>query len=236
ITIEAVGAEILEACEEKNGGDRRLAGRRRPETWKKGTGDLLEEHDVRWRPETATSLVPKNFSATCNNFGLRKWYDGLHVSPTIAGSRPGSLIARAWATMLSLGREGYLEHTREIMEHQRGYKKDTRMRYALDCCNVVQSKRDPKVVYHWKARYDDCLLAQTIHICVTLQHLLIVDKFLKDVKDFVETVKENPGLVSGGFASIYGAAGKIPDRGMVNKLLVDFVINGSWLSPEVNNI
>jgi len=29
------------------------------------------------------------------------------VSPTIAGSRPGSLIAGAWAAMISLGKEGY---------------------------------------------------------------------------------------------------------------------------------
>ncbi|KVI11389.1 Pyridoxal phosphate-dependent transferase [Cynara cardunculus var. scolymus] len=28
----------------------------------------------------------------------------------------------------------------------------------------------------------------SIHICVTLQHVPIVDKFLKDVKEFVETV------------------------------------------------
>lgn len=28
------------------------------------------------------------------------------MSPTIAGSRPGSLIAGAWAAMLSLGEEG----------------------------------------------------------------------------------------------------------------------------------
>jgi len=30
----------------------------------------------------------------------------LYVSPTIAGSRPGSLIAGAWAAMISLGKEG----------------------------------------------------------------------------------------------------------------------------------
>jgi glutamate/tyrosine decarboxylase-like PLP-dependent enzyme len=30
------------------------------------------------------------------------------VSPTIAGSRPGSLVAGAWAAMMSLGEEGFL--------------------------------------------------------------------------------------------------------------------------------
>jgi hypothetical protein len=36
-------------------------------------------------------------------------------------------------------------------------------------------------------------------------------------------VKENPGPISGGLAPIYGAAGKMPDRGMVQELLVDFM-------------
>jgi sphinganine-1-phosphate aldolase len=38
------------------------------------------------------------------------------VSPTIAGSRPGSLVAGAWAAMMSLGEEGYLQNTSKIME------------------------------------------------------------------------------------------------------------------------
>jgi glutamate/tyrosine decarboxylase-like PLP-dependent enzyme len=37
---------------------------------------------------------------------VTEWSGGLYVSPTIAGSRPGGLIAGAWAAMLSLGEEG----------------------------------------------------------------------------------------------------------------------------------
>ncbi|TKY64933.1 Sphingosine-1-phosphate lyase [Spatholobus suberectus] len=63
----------------------------------------------------------------------------------------------------------------------------------------------------------------SIHICVTLQHGPIVEDFVKDLKESVKTVKENPGPVSGGLAPIYGAAGKMPDRGMVQELLVDYM-------------
>ena len=41
------------------------------------------------------------------NVAVTEWSGGLYVSPTIAGSRPGSLIAGAWAAMMSLGKEGY---------------------------------------------------------------------------------------------------------------------------------
>jgi hypothetical protein len=37
---------------------------------------------------------------------VTEWSGGLYVSPTIAGSRPGSLIAGAWAAMMSLGKAG----------------------------------------------------------------------------------------------------------------------------------
>lgn len=37
---------------------------------------------------------------------VTEWTGGLYVSPTIAGSRPGGLIAGAWAAMMSLGLNG----------------------------------------------------------------------------------------------------------------------------------
>ncbi len=39
-------------------------------------------------------------------FSVTEWTGGLYVSPTIAGSRPGGLIAGAWAAMTSLGLNG----------------------------------------------------------------------------------------------------------------------------------
>ncbi|GFY88111.1 dihydrosphingosine phosphate lyase [Actinidia rufa] len=63
----------------------------------------------------------------------------------------------------------------------------------------------------------------SIHLCVTLQHVPVVEDFLKDLRDSVQIVKENPGPISGGLAPIYGAAGKMPDRVMVQELLVDFM-------------
>lgn len=40
------------------------------------------------------------------DFVVTEWSGGLYVSPTMAGSRPGGLIAGAWAAMMSLGEEG----------------------------------------------------------------------------------------------------------------------------------
>lgn len=46
--------------------------------------------------------------------------------------------------------------------------------------------------------------------------------------DWLWQVKANPGPISGGRAPIYGAAGKMPDRGMVRELLVEFMDSTCW--------
>lgn len=48
---------------------------------------------------------------------------GLYISPTMAGSRPGALIATAWASMMALGKEGYVKSTQAIMGAARAFAK-----------------------------------------------------------------------------------------------------------------
>lgn len=48
-------------------------------------------------------------------FVQTEWPGGIYGSPSIAGSRPGALIAGCWATMLKLGEEGYVQSTKAIV-------------------------------------------------------------------------------------------------------------------------
>lgn len=43
------------------------------------------------------------------------WTGGVYASPSAAGSRPGAVIAGAYATMLHMGYEGYLASAIEIV-------------------------------------------------------------------------------------------------------------------------
>ena len=47
------------------------------------------------------------------------WTGGIYASPTMAGSRPGALIAACWATMMSIGRDGYAARAQAIMDTTR---------------------------------------------------------------------------------------------------------------------
>ena len=43
------------------------------------------------------------------------WSGGIYASPSMAGSRPGALIAGCWAAMMRMGHDGYLEATKRIV-------------------------------------------------------------------------------------------------------------------------
>ncbi|XP_075504687.1 sphingosine-1-phosphate lyase isoform X1 [Primulina tabacum] len=221
----------------------------------KGTSVILyRNHDIRKHQfvagklisyrtsvfSSSDSCVPSAYLLICTHVLLHQhlvteWTGGLYVSPTIAGSRPGGLIAGAWAAMMSLGLEGYLENTRKIMETSKKIERGVREIHDL----FVVGKPDMTIVAFGSDILDifevnDIMSSKgwhlnalqrpnSIHICVTLQHVHVVEELLKDLKDSVQTVKANPGPLDGGLAPIYGAAGKMPDRAMVKDLLVDFM-------------
>ncbi|KAG5521796.1 hypothetical protein RHGRI_034127 [Rhododendron griersonianum] len=223
----------------------------------KGTSIVLyRNHDIRkLNAQKASCILNLGSLLFSMKQGVTEWSGGLYVSPTIAGSRPGGLIAGAWAAMMSLGFEGYSENTREIMEVSKRIQKGIKdiselfivgrpdMTIVAFGSNVIDIFEVNDILSskgwhlnalqrpnrHIKAAIRMFYTAkfgiekECIHICVTLQHVPVVEDFLKDLRDAVQTVKQNPGPISGGLAPIYGAAGKMPDRVMVQELLVDFM-------------
>ena len=49
-------------------------------------------------------------------FSYSSWPGGLFVSPSMAGSRPGGIIAATWTVMMSMGQNGYLERAASLLE------------------------------------------------------------------------------------------------------------------------
>lgn len=43
------------------------------------------------------------------------WVGGVYASPSIAGSRPGALIAGCWASLMAIGEQGYIDATHRIV-------------------------------------------------------------------------------------------------------------------------
>ena len=168
---------------------------------------------------------------------VTEWSGGLYVSPTVAGSRPGGLIAGAWAAMMTIGEEGYLEAARKVMEVSKTIQQGIKQIPEL----FIVGRPDMTVIAFGSDKLDifkvnEVLSTQgwhlnalqrpnSVHICLTLQHTLVAEDFLKDLKEAVTTVQENPSSFEDGMAPIYGAAGKMPDRRMVRDLLIEYMDN-----------
>jgi len=164
-------------------------------------------------------------------FTATDWPGGLYVSPTIAGSRPGGLIAACWAALTAVGEQGYLEATRRILKTaarlREGIRAIPELRLLGDSLWILAFASDTLDIY----RVMDAMSARgwslnglqrppAVHIAVTLRHTQpgVAERFLADLRASVEEVKAQPTGAQ-GMAPIYGMANSIPFRGMVDDLL-----------------
>lgn len=163
-------------------------------------------------------------------FSVADWPGGFYVSPTFAGSRPGALIAVAWATLVSMGESGYLEAARRILETTDWLKQEMRRISELDIIGdplfMVAFKSDDFNIYQIMEYMSDrnwglngLHLPPSVHLCVTLRHTQpgVKEKFLEDLKTAVAYVKKHPEA-SEGMGPIYGLASTVETRGLVKEV------------------
>lgn len=168
-------------------------------------------------------------------FVATDWPGGLYFSPTLAGSRPGAPIAQCWATMLHMGREGYRDAARRILETGRrireGIEAMDGLRVLGDPLWVIAFTSDEVDIYRVLERMtrrgwslNGLHRPPCVHIAVTLRHVEpgVADAFLADLSACVEEVRrEPPGDES--LAPIYGMAATVPTRGLVAEILRRYV-------------
>jgi sphinganine-1-phosphate aldolase len=181
-------------------------------------------------------------------FIVPEWPGGVYPSPSIAGSRPGALIAGAWASMMQMGESGYVDACHKIVgcakkiedaiRTEDGLKEDLRIigkplvsviaftSSTIDIYGVADSMSTKG--WHLNALQNP----PGIHIAVTLPIVSSVDDLLKDLKEAVKEVgekelkarQEGKTFVSKGDASaLYGVAGSLPDKTIVRELAKNFL-------------
>lgn len=166
------------------------------------------------------------------------WPGGLYFSPTFSGSRSGALSVACWASMIALGEDGYLKATKNILETAAFIKEEIGKipeLYVLgDPLFVVAFGSDSLSIYS----IQDFLAKRNwnlsglhkpacIHISLTQRHTQpgLAQKLINDLQDAVAYAKENP-QEQGEMAPIYGLAGNVETRGMLDdvlKVLMDMI-------------
>jgi sphinganine-1-phosphate aldolase len=168
-------------------------------------------------------------------FTATEWPGGIYFSPTFSGSRPGGLIAAAWATLLTMGEQGYLEATRRILETadtiKRGIRAIPELRVLGEPLFVIAFASDTLNIYQVMERLstqgwnlNGLHKPSAVHLCVTLRHTQpgVAERFLEDLRAAVEHVRVNPGE-KGTMAPVYGMAATVPFRGLLSDLLKKYM-------------
>ena len=166
---------------------------------------------------------------------------GVYAGPTMAGSRPGGAVAAAWAAMMYMGQDGYLEMARQTMEITGRYLDGVSKISGVKVLGQPQmslvaiASDDPAVDIYvlgdqleergWEV--DRQQFPASLHVTLTSNHGPVLDQYLADLRDSVQFVRAHPELGSEGKAAMYGMMAKIPVRGMV-RLSVQKIMEGMY--------
>jgi glutamate/tyrosine decarboxylase-like PLP-dependent enzyme len=189
-------------------------------------------HKYGFAAKGASVVVYRDMSYLTHQFFVAtSWPGGIYVSPSMTGTRAGGPIAAAWASLTAMGREGFLDHTRRAMEAAKRLQDGIAAIPELtvlgppDATIVTWGAREGAIdVYAVADRLeargwniDRQQRPATVHCTVTSNHAPIIDDYLRDLRDAVAEVKDNPALAASGNAAMYGMMAKVPFRGMIEK-------------------
>ena len=166
----------------------------------------------------------------------------------MAGSRPGALIAGAWASMMMQGESGYIDACHKIVgtakrledaiRDEEGLKEDLRV-IGKPLVSVIAFTSSTIDIYGVADAMDTkgwhLNVLQNppgIHVAVTLPMVESVEQLIADLKQAVDEIraKERKALADcksnvhkGDASALYGVAGSLPDKTVVRELAKAFL-------------
>lgn len=196
------------------------------------TSMSADVHKYGYAAKGASVVLYRDMSYLKHQFFVSTdWSGGIYASPSLPGTRPGGAIAAAWAALMALGEDGYLELARRALDATRRLAAGIRAMPELklvaepDATIVTYTSADPAVDIYavadlleargWNAdrqQYPAC-----IHCTVMAAHDQAVGPYLDDLRACVAQVKADPTLAKSGQAPMYGMMAKVPLRGLVKQ-------------------
>jgi len=166
------------------------------------------------------------------------WCGGVYVSPTMAGTRPGGPIAAAWAALASLGREGYLQNARLLMEVARVYREGIegvpglrvfgRPAIPVIGFGAATGGPDPYAVGDLLGQrgwhVDRLQSPPGLHLILNPGHGPVAEAFLQDLREACQQVTRHPEIGAEGSAPLYGMMARVPLRGLVRRQVRSFLL------------
>ncbi|EYE99851.1 sphinganine-1-phosphate aldolase DPL1 [Aspergillus ruber CBS 135680] len=216
------------------------------------TSISVDTHKYGFAPKGNSVLLYKNRTYRSHQYFIYPdWSGGVYASPSVAGSRPGALIAGCWASLVNVGESGYIKSCLDIVGAAKKFETTIKEHPVLS--QNIEVVGDPMVsVVAFQSKnggvdiYDvaDDLSSKgwhlnalqtpaAIHVAFTVPTASAVDQLITDVVEVVEKELEKAEerkrqgksyvIERGDTAALYGVAGSMPDKSIVNRLAEGFL-------------
>ncbi|KAI9250288.1 sphingosine-1-phosphate lyase [Sporodiniella umbellata] len=169
-------------------------------------------------------------------FLYSQWTGGIYASPSIAGSRPGALIAGCWAALMHMGEDGYLKTCQQIIGARRTMQEGV---LSIPELHVKGDPVGPVLAFGANAPYNIYAIGDkmsergwnisavqnpaALHVSATLPWVNSADQFVLDLKQCVEELVKDPSSGEGATAAIYGTAATVPDKTILDDAAAGFI-------------
>ncbi|KAJ6140962.1 hypothetical protein N7497_011855 [Penicillium chrysogenum] len=216
------------------------------------TSISVDTHKYGFAPKGNSVLIYRNKSYRNNQYFIYPdWSGGVYASPSVAGSRPGALIAGCWASLMSVGEAGYVNSCTDIINAARKFETAVRTDTTISLhMEVIGNPIVSVVAFRSKNGaidiYDiaDDLSAKgwhlnalqspaAIHCAFTIPTAKAVDQLIADLSEVIGKELEKAEqrkregksyiLKRGDTSALYGVAGSIPDKSVVSRLAEGFL-------------
>ncbi|KAF7713839.1 Pyridoxal phosphate-dependent transferase [Penicillium ucsense] len=216
------------------------------------TSISVDTHKYGFAPKGNSVLLYRSKAYRSHQYFIYPdWSGGVYASPSIAGSRPGALIAGCWASMMKVGQDGYINSCTEIITAARKFDSAIRGHPLISLhMEVIGNPMVSVVAFRSKNgaidTYDiaDDLSAKgwhlnalqsppALHCAFTLPTSKAVDQLIVDTAECIEKELEKAEerrrqgkayiLKRGDASALYGVAGSIPDKSVVSRLAEGFL-------------
>jgi sphinganine-1-phosphate aldolase len=168
-------------------------------------------------------------------FSAAGWQGGVYASPTLQGSRSEGLAAATWASLVTLGEQGYLQAARAIMTAADALRAGVKGLPALKVLGqstflvaLASDEVDIFLVNDFLAtkgwRLNGGQDPPAVHFCLTLPQTRpgVVERLLKDLEAGVAYAREHQGETARSGA-MYGLAGNADGRAMLEEMMLGWL-------------
>lgn len=208
------------------------------------TSISCDTHKYGFAPKGSSIIMYRNPDIRqCQYYVLSDWTGGMYGSPTLAGSRPGALMAGCWASLINIGENGYRDLCYDIVSATMKLKTAIQENKVLNqhlevlgdpIASVVAFTTKPsskiniylvgdavgKRGWHFATLQNP----QALHFALTRLTVPVIDLLIEGLVEAVEEVvasgDEGP---KSDTAALYGVAGNVSTAGVADRLIVTFL-------------